>query len=160
MPFDPPEWTERESTMTLRKNSFIQEFLTQRRISGARFWRRWWSRDRESLARLGNIAFVIVLAAGVRLLGLNQIGFNTDEAVYSGQAAAIAQVPVLKDIFPIFRAHPLLFQFLLALLFNFGLSDLAARLLAVAVGVLTVYFFYPLWRLLFREKLGIPAAMI
>ena len=100
--------------MSLRKNSSNQEFLTQRRISGAQVWRRWWSLDRESLGRLGSIAFVMVLAAGIRLLGLNQIGFNTDEAVYSGQAAAIAQIPVLKDIFPVFRAHPLLFQFLLA----------------------------------------------
>jgi len=92
--------------------------------------------------------------------GLNQIGFNTDEAVYSGQAAAIAQVPVLRDIFPVFRAHPLLFQFLLALLFNFGVSDLAARLLAVAIGVATVFIVYRLGSLLYGEYTGILAALI
>jgi hypothetical protein len=146
--------------MSLRKNSFIREFLTQRKISGNQAWTRLWSRDRESIARIGSVAFVMILAAGIRLWGLNQIGFNTDEAVYSGQAAAIAQVPVLKDIFPIFRAHPLLFQFLLALLFNFGISDLAARLLAVAIGVITVYIVYRLGNLLYGESTGILAALI
>jgi 4-amino-4-deoxy-L-arabinose transferase-like glycosyltransferase len=100
------------------------------------------------------------LAAGIRVWGLNQIGFNTDEAVYSGQAAAIAQVPVLRDIFPVFRAHPLLFQFLLALLFNFGVSDLAARLLAVAIGVATVFIVYRLGKLLYGEYTGILAALM
>lgn len=146
--------------MSFRKNSFIREFLTQRKTAGNRASARWWSLDRESVARIGSVAFVLFLAAGIRLWGLNQIGFNTDEAVYSGQAAAIAQVPVLKDIFPIFRAHPLLFQFVLALLFNFGVSDLAARLLAVAIGVLTVYIVYRLGSLLYGENTGILAALI
>jgi hypothetical protein len=146
--------------MSLRKNSYIREFLAQRKISGSQLWTRLWSLDREAAARIGSVVFVLVLAAGIRLWGINQIGFNTDEAVYSGQAAAIAQVPVLKDIFPIFRAHPLLFQFVLALLFNFGISDLAARLLAVAVGVLTVYIVYRLGSLLYGENTGILAALI
>jgi hypothetical protein len=146
--------------MSLRKNSFIREFLAQRKISGSQLWTRLWSLDRESLARIGSVAFVMVLAAGIRLWGINQIGFNTDEAVYSGQAAAIAQAPVLKDIFPIFRAHPLLFQFVLALLFDFGVSDLAARLLAVAVGIITVYIVYRLGSLLYGENTGILAALI
>ena len=146
--------------MSLRKNSFIRAFLEQRKISRSQFWTRLWSLDRESVARITSVVFVMVLAAGIRLWGINQIGFNTDEAVYSGQAAAIAQVPVLKDIFPIFRAHPLLFQFVLALLFNFGISDLAARLLAVAVGVLTVYIVYRLGSLLYGENTGILAALI
>jgi hypothetical protein len=146
--------------MSLRKNSFIREFLTQRKLSRSQVWTRWLSLDRESIARIGSVVFVMVLAAGIRLWGLNQIGFNTDEAVYSGQAAAIAQAPVLKDIFPIFRAHPLLFQFLLALLFNFGVSDLAARLLAVAIGVLTVYIVYRLGSLLYGENTGLLAALI
>src|SRR5215211_4736522 len=146
--------------MSLRKNSFIRQFLTQRKLSRNQIWTRWWSQDRESVARIGSVVFVMVLAAGIRIWGLNQIGFNTDEAVYSGQAAAIAQIPVLKDIFPVFRAHPLLFQFLLALLFNFGVSDLAARLLAVAIGVATVFIVYRLGSLLYGEYVGILAALI
>lgn len=116
--------------------------------------------DRAAVLRFARIAFVLCLAAGLRLWGLNQIGFNTDEAVYSGQAAAIAQAPILGDIFPVFRAHPLLFHFSLALLFNFGVSDLAARLLSVAIGVATVYIVYRLGNLLYGENTGILSALI
>jgi 4-amino-4-deoxy-L-arabinose transferase-like glycosyltransferase len=121
---------------------------------------RLWNRDRETTARIISVTLVMCLAAGIRVWGLNQIGFNTDEAVYSGQAAAIAQIPVLREIFPVFRAHPLLFQFVLALLFNFGVSDLAARLLAVAIGVATVFIVYRLGSLLYGESTGILAALI
>jgi 4-amino-4-deoxy-L-arabinose transferase-like glycosyltransferase len=120
----------------------------------------WQSRDRVAIARFVSVVLVMGLATGLRLWGLNEIGFNTDEAVYSGQAAAIAQAPILKDIFPVFRAHPLLFQFSLALLFNFGVSDLTARLLAVAIGVATVYVVYCLGSLLYGEDAGILAALI
>ncbi len=121
---------------------------------------RWWHSERAVVARIVGIALVLVLAIGIRVWGLNQIGFNTDEAVYAGQAAAIAQVPILKDIFPIFRAHPLLFQFFLAILFKFGPNDLALRLFAVAIGVITVYIVYELGSLLYSRYVGILAALI
>jgi dolichyl-phosphate-mannose-protein mannosyltransferase len=140
--------------------TLLRERLTQRILPKNPTLVRWWSRDRETTARIIIVTLVMCLAAGIRMWGLNQIGFNTDEAVYSGQAAAIAQVPVLRDIFPVFRAHPLLFQFLLALLFNFGVSDLAARLLAVAIGVATVFIVYRLGSLLYGEYTGILAALI
>ena len=63
------------------------------------------------------LAISLVSGSILRLWQINAMGFNTDEAVYAGQAAAIAGVPGLKDIFPIFRAHPLLIQFLLALIY-------------------------------------------
>jgi len=140
--------------------SILRERLTQRVLPKNLTLAQRWSRDRESVARIVSVTLVMCLAAGIRVWGLNQIGFNTDEAVYSGQAAAIAQVPVLKEIFPVFRAHPLLFQFLLALLFNFGVSDLAARLLAVAIAVVTVFIVYRLGSLLYGENTGILAALI
>ncbi len=146
--------------MNLRNLSFLRERITQRLLPKNRDFVRWWNRDRESITRIMSVTLVMFLAVGIRLWGLNHIGFNTDEAVYSGQAAAIAQVPILKDIFPVFRAHPLLFQFLLALLFHFGISDLAARLLGVAIGVLTVYVVYRLGNLLYGENTGILAALI
>jgi 4-amino-4-deoxy-L-arabinose transferase-like glycosyltransferase len=144
--------------MDLRNLSFIRE----RTHSGSRgnILIRWWNRDREAAARIVSVVFVLALAIGIRVWGLNQIGFNTDEAVYSGQGAAIAQVPVLKDIFPVFRAHPLLFQFLLAIMFNFGFSDLALRLLAVAIGVITVFTVYRLGSILYNPNVGILAALI
>ena len=54
-------------------------------------------------------------------------GFNSDEAVYAGQAAALAGDPELSRFFPIFRAHPMLFQFILSIMFRIEVSDVAAR---------------------------------
>lgn len=103
---------------------------------------------------------VLVLGAVVRVWAINSLGFNTDEAVYAGQAAAIAQDPELKDIFPIFRAHPLLFQFFLALLFSFGTIDLLGRLAGVAVGLATVFLAYKLGELLYGRRTGLVAALL
>lgn len=36
------------------------------------------------------IWLVVAVAAGVRVLALGSLGFNSDEAVYAGQAAAMA----------------------------------------------------------------------
>lgn len=119
-------------------------------------WRSW---DRALLARVIGIVIVTVVAVGLRVWGVNQLGYNTDEAVYAGQAAAIAQAPVLKDIFPIFRAHPLLFQFVLALIFSFGVSDLAGRLLAVAIGLAAVLATYQVGKLLYGVKAGLLAGL-
>lgn len=146
--------------MDLRNILFIRERTVERSGQKNRSLARWWSRDRETVAHIISVALVLVLAVGIRVWGLNQTGFNTDEAVYSGQGAAIAQVPVLKDIFPIFRAHPLLFQFLLAIMFNFGFSDLALRLLAVAIGVITVFVVYRLGSILYNPNVGVLAALI
>ena len=53
---------------------------------------------------LSALLLVAIAAAGtaLRLWQLDAIGFNSDEAVYAGQAAAIA-ADELKEIFPIFR---------------------------------------------------------
>ena len=50
---------------------------------------------------LSRMILVAALAIGtfLRLWNINAMGFNTDEAVYAGQAASIAGVPGLKDIF-------------------------------------------------------------
>src|SRR6185437_5572715 len=64
-------------------------------------------------------AAALILIAGtaayVRFAGLSQVGFNSDEAVYSGQAAAIAGFQPYGQLFGVFRAHPLLVQFIVAL---------------------------------------------
>ena len=85
------------------------------------------------------VALAMISGTFLRLWQINAMGFNTDEAVYAGQAAAIAGVTGLKDIFPIFRAHPLLIQFLLSLIYKIHFSDVAGRYLAVAFGLGTIY---------------------
>jgi len=105
------------------------------------------------------LAISLVSGAILRLWQINAMGFNTDEAVYAGQAAAIAGVPGLKDIFPIFRAHPLLIQFLLALIYKIQFSDVAGRILAVAFGLGTVYLAYLAGKTLYGRLPGAMAAL-
>ena len=100
------------------------------------------------------------VGAFLRLWQLGALGFNSDEAVYAGQAAAIAGDPTLKGIFPVFRAHPLLFQFVLAVLYRWGSRDLVARLLAVAFGLATIYLVYRLGSLLYGRTVGLLAAAL
>src|SRR5919109_2365667 len=108
-----------------------------------------------------SVALLAILALGafMRLWELNTLGFNSDEAVYAGQAAAIAEDPTLKDIFPVFRAHPLLFQYVLAVLFKFGVSDFAARVVAVMIGLITVFLVYRLGDTLYGRAAGLWAAL-
>src|SRR5512135_2057590 len=100
---------------------------------------------------VSRLVLVLAMAAGtfLRIWQIDAMGYNTDEAVYAGQAAAIAGIPVLKDIFPVFRAHPLLFQFLLSLVYRVQFSDLLGRLLAVVIGLAAVFLVYQLGKTLY-----------
>ena len=106
---------------------------------------------------------IILLAMGagtfLRIWQINAMGYNTDEAVYAGQAAAIARIDGLKEVFPIFRAHPLLFQFLLSIIDRVHFSDLAGRLFAVVFGLATVLITYELGKTLYGRLPGALAAM-
>jgi 4-amino-4-deoxy-L-arabinose transferase-like glycosyltransferase len=115
----------------------------------------------DAATMLGILA-ILVLAAGIRVWQLGAVGFNTDEAVYVGQAAAITGDPELQPYFPLFRAHPLLFQFILATAFTLAgdVSDVVGRLTAVGVGVLTVALVYRLGRLLYDARVGLVAALL
>ena len=127
------------------------------RFAGMRIGGRTWSQTLSLLLPLA----VLAIAAFVRLWQLDAVGFNTDEAVYSGQAAALANDPNLTPFFPIFRAHPLLFQFALADVFSLtGVSALNARIVSALAGVLTVYVVYRLGRLLYDRPVGLIAALL
>ncbi|MEO7664763.1 MAG: AAA family ATPase [Candidatus Limnocylindrales bacterium] len=103
---------------------------------------------------------ILLLAAVLRIWQLNAVGFNTDEAVYSGQAASLANDRSFTSMFPIFRAHPLLLQFVLAGMFVVtGVSDANARLVGAAIGVFTVYLVYRLGRSLYDRRVGLIAAL-
>src|SRR5512138_2764070 len=145
--------------MSIKGSSFMRDRVLPGILSTRQTLVDWRSWDRAVVARIAGIVIVAAVAVGLRVWGLNQLGYNTDEAVYAGQAAAIARAPELRDIFPIFRAHPLLFQFLLALVFSFGVSDVASRLVAVAIGLATVYLTYRLGKLLYGVKAGLLAGL-
>jgi len=107
---------------------------------------------------LGLLFLIVGAGAFLRLWEINRVGYNSDEAVYAGQAAAIAQDPELKEIFPVFRAHPLLFQFVLALAFQSGTSDVLGRLVSVVIGLATLCVVYLLGKLLYGPWAGLIAA--
>ncbi len=108
---------------------------------------------------VGAVIIILSVATMLRVTQLNALGYNSDEAVYAGQGAAIAQIPVLKDIFPVFRAHPLLFQFILAVVFHFNFSDWLGRLVAAGVGIATVYLVYRLGGQMYGKRAGLVAAL-
>ncbi|NMI00075.1 glycosyltransferase family 39 protein [Pseudonocardia acidicola] len=109
--------------------------------------------------RLGPPAVILLAGTVLRVWQLGAVGFNSDEAVYAGQAAALAGDPAASQLFPIFRAHPLLFQTSLSLLYRLGAGDVAARALVAAFGVATIGVVWLLGRLLYRHRVGLIAAL-
>jgi len=106
------------------------------------------------------VAAVTAPAAALRLWHINALGFNSDEAVYAGQAASIAGDPQLSKLFPVFRAHPLLFQLMTSLVYRIHVGDLAPRLLAVAVGLGTVAAGYALGKQVYGRRAGLITALL
>ncbi len=107
------------------------------------------------------LAGVLAVAALVRGWQLDAVGFNSDEAVYAGQAASIAGDPATLPFFPVFRAHPLLFHTTVSLVFEVvGVTDIAARLTAVAFGMANVVAGYLLGRELYGRLAGLLSALL
>lgn len=106
------------------------------------------------------LVFILMIAFALRFVGINQVGYNSDEAVYSGQAAAIAQDKTLSEFFPVFRAHPLLFQFLLSVLYRVHVSDFLGRSFSALFGIATVYLVYLLGKDLYNPKTGLLASLL
>ncbi|HYS33229.1 MAG TPA: glycosyltransferase family 39 protein, partial [Streptosporangiaceae bacterium] len=106
------------------------------------------------------VAMVAAPAVTLRLWHINALGFNSDEAVYAGQGAAIAGAPQLSDLFPVFRAHPLLFQLATSLLYRVKVSDFSPRLLAVAFGLATVAVGYALGARVYGRRAGVITALL
>lgn len=142
----------------------------------------WRARDRPQLSRLEDrdrllerdapakhrrdwrqviiVGSIVACGALVRLWKLTAVGYNSDEAVYAGQAAAIAGDADLSKFFPIFRAHPMLFQASLSVLYQFGTSDIVGRLWTVAFGLGTIVVVFAATRLMYGRRSAYIAAMI
>src|SRR3954447_11338127 len=114
---------------------------------------------RRMLVSLAVLAIVGV-ALWVRLIHLTALGFNSDEAVYTGQAGALAGVGDYARNFSPFRAHPLLLQTVLAMeivLLN-RVSEWVSRGTVVLAGVGAVYATFRLGRKLYGPVVGLAAA--
>jgi 4-amino-4-deoxy-L-arabinose transferase-like glycosyltransferase len=106
------------------------------------------------------LAAVLAVAAFLRFWQLAAVGFNGDEAVYTGTAASIAGDHSLSPMFPVFRAHPLLFQTLLSLVLRIHETDWTARAFPAAIGVATVAVTYLLASRLYGRKAGLIAGLL
>jgi 4-amino-4-deoxy-L-arabinose transferase-like glycosyltransferase len=103
---------------------------------------------------------VLAVASFFRFWQLGAVGFNSDEAVYTGTAGSIAGDETLRSMFPVFRAHPLLLQLLISFTMHGHVSDWAPRAVTAAIGVLAVAATYGLGRKLYGNAAGLIAALL
>ena len=116
-------------------------------------------RHRQEVQVLGYTA-ALTVGITLRFIAMDRLGLNSDEAVYTGQAATLAGVPGFAEDFSIFRAHPLLYQYTLSLIFRiFGFSEMAGRMLSAVFGVATLYFAYLIGKHLAGRTAGWLAAI-
>jgi hypothetical protein len=118
--------------------------------------------ESRSLA-LVTIAYAITftVAIALRFMDMGRLGINSDEAVYAGQAATLAGVEGFAEDFSIFRAHPLLYQYTLSLVFQvFGFSEVAGRYVSAVFGVATLWIAYLLGKRLAGRTAGLIAAAV
>ncbi len=115
---------------------------------------------RRDFAWIGALVLIAVLAVLLRVWNLDALGFNSDEAVYAGQGASIAGNREFLPYFPVFRAHPLLFQSIVSIPYQWGVSPLIGRLLSAAFGVATVAMTGAVGARLYGRNAGLIAALI
>jgi 4-amino-4-deoxy-L-arabinose transferase-like glycosyltransferase len=105
----------------------------------------------------------VILLCGLiaRLIDLTAVGLNSDEAVYAGQGGALFHVSDFNQAFSLFRAHPLLMQAFVGLVFRLGgPSDLTGRLVAVGFGLGAVGFTWAAARELYGPRVAAVAGFV
>jgi 4-amino-4-deoxy-L-arabinose transferase-like glycosyltransferase len=105
------------------------------------------------------LSSILLVSGFVRVWRINDIGYNSDEAVYVGQASALAHTPGIGDLFPAFRAHPLLVQFFVSFLQLISPGDLLPRLMSALFGIATVFLVYRVGTVLYSSKAGLASAL-
>lgn len=115
-----------------------------------------------TLNRKNGWLIILVLCVGsiLRLWGLGEAGFNSDEAVYAGQAAVLFGHEQLREHFSIFRAHPLLFQFIVSNVYSFSFGDVQARVVSVIFSIATIFATYLLGSLVCSRNTGLVASSL
>jgi 4-amino-4-deoxy-L-arabinose transferase-like glycosyltransferase len=107
------------------------------------------------------LVLIIFFASIVRLWDLGNIGFNNDEAIYSGQAATLAGYKEFGEHFSVYRAHPLLLQFMISIVFHtVGISDAIARIVPALLGIFTIVATYLIGKILYDRRVAIVCALV
>ena len=125
----------------------------QRRIA-------WLDAIQASLSPWQLVATAMFVGAMLRIWRLDELGYNSDEAVYAGQAAAFVNDANISPYFPLVRAHPMLFQFTLAMTFHYGVTDIVGRLVSVLFGVATLLLVFLVGRTLYDAWTGAVATLL
>ena len=104
------------------------------------------------------IIFVLILAIGLRLIGINQ-SLWLDEAI----SANVAQMPI-GEIIKNFSSHdfhpPFYYLFLYVWQNIFGNNVAALRLSSILCSLITIYFVYLIGKKIKDKKIGLLAALI
>ena len=107
------------------------------------------------------ICIIFIIAAVVRFNEIDNLGFNNDEAIYAGQAASLANYNEYQDQFSIFRAHPLLLQFLISVQFHFfGISELTARIIPLIFSCGIIVLTFIIANFLYNKQTAILSSVI
>ena len=114
----------------------------------------------ELISPLHLVTIAVLAGTLLRLWRIVAVGYNSDEAVYAGQAASLVNDPEISKHFPLVRAHPMLYQFVLALVYQAGVNDLAGRLLSVLFGILAVLVIFLVGRIMYTAWTGATAALL
>jgi 4-amino-4-deoxy-L-arabinose transferase-like glycosyltransferase len=119
------------------------------------------SPKRKSKWEILAVIIIIALAFILRIWDLGSIGFNGDESIYSGQAASLLNEEEFLKNFGLFRAHPLLLQSMVSIVFAiFGIHDTVARLVPVIFGTLTIFVTYLVGKELFHRNVGLASSFV
>ena len=107
------------------------------------------------------IILIFVIAFTIRAYDLGKLAFNNDEAIYAGQAASLANYSEYQEQFSIFRAHPLLLQFMISISFYFfGINEFTARIVPVFLSCGIVVISYFIAKFLYNQQTAIISSII
>ena len=147
------------STPALEPSESVPLTRTRGTDSGRRLRRRrsFWDAP---LTRGVAVLMLAMIAGFLRFWHLGAVGFNSDEAVYTGTAGSLAGNEQLRQVFPVFRAHPLLLQLMISFTEHGQLTDWAPRAITAVIGTLAVLATYGLGRKLYGTPAGVIAALL
>jgi 4-amino-4-deoxy-L-arabinose transferase-like glycosyltransferase len=92
---------------------------------------------------------------------LGDLALNNDEAIYAGQAASLAKYSEYQEQFSIFRAHPLLLQFMISIPFYlFGVHEFTARIVPMLMSCGIVVISYFIAKYLYNQQTAIISSII
>jgi hypothetical protein len=106
---------------------------------------------------------IVGIAALPRLWGITDVGLRGDEAVYAGQSAVLSGDDELDRYFVLAsrgNSNFLFYQQVVAAVYLlFGVSDVAARLVAIGFSTATVLVCFELGRTLYSKHVGLLAGL-